>query len=229
MQTEGYGGWLFGAANGYTNRANSANALSPSKAFADVLRAAERYYSRKQQDAVFRISPLADAEADGLLDQAGYTRGRAALVMIAEIEANEVSTEVQIRSDLTDDWLRHFSHAKGLGRVESDQHRNILSRITGATGFATLTVDDVPIGFGLAVVDLPFAGLFDIVVSPRFRGGGKGNAIVSTLLGWAATRKARKAHQQVHEDNGAAISLYSRNGFAPAYRYHYRLRKTSST
>ncbi len=115
MQTEGYGGWLFGAANGYTNRANSANALSPSKPFADVLRAAERYYSRKQQDAVFRISPLADAEADGLLDQAGYTRGRAALVMIAEIEANEVSTEVQIRSDLTDDWLRHFSHAKGLG------------------------------------------------------------------------------------------------------------------
>ena len=57
-------GWVLRLSEGYTKRANSANALCPSGSFADTRKLAERFYARHGQPAIFRLSPLAGPAAD---------------------------------------------------------------------------------------------------------------------------------------------------------------------
>jgi len=224
QQTQRFGGWQFGAAGGYSNRVNSANALSPSRAFADVLQTADLFYTQRRQPTIFRITPLAGDDADRRLDQEGFSRITPSLVMTADLVTPRAFSDVEIVDGFTDAWLDDVGRAKGLDAEASGQHRRILSRIPASTGYATLKIDGEAVGFGLIVVDPPFAGLFDIIVTPTCRGSGKGGRIVSALLAWAKHRGADKAFLQVHQANAAAVKLYEKYGFSTAYGYHYRLR-----
>ncbi len=224
LETQMFGGWQFGADGGYSNRVNSANALAPSRPFAEILRAADLFYAQRRQPTIFRITALAGDAADQYLDQQGFSKITPSLVMTADLETFQASADVKIIDGFSDVWLHDVGRAKGLDAEASGQHRRILSRIAASTGYATLMIDDAAVGFGLVVVDPPFAGLFDIVVTPACRGSGKGSLIVSALLAWAKDRGAEKAFLQVHEANAAAVKLYEKHGFSTAYDYHYRLR-----
>ena len=71
-QTVLHRGWVFRLSGGYTKRANSVNALVPGAPFDGVREAAAALYARHGLPAVFRISPLAPAEADQELADSGY-------------------------------------------------------------------------------------------------------------------------------------------------------------
>lgn len=67
------GDWLLRSAAGYTKRANSANALQPTARLTlPLLREIEAHYARQQLPCIFRLSPLADASVDALLQAQGY-------------------------------------------------------------------------------------------------------------------------------------------------------------
>ena len=74
------------------------------------------------------------------------------------------------------------------------------------------------------VVDGDIVGLYDIFSAvPR---QGHGERLCRALLALAHAQGARQAYLQVGSDNEVAKRLYSRMGFAFAYRYHYRSPET---
>lgn len=57
--------------------------------------------------------------------------------------------------------------------------------------------------------------LVSMYVRPRARGRGVGEALVATVIGWAAARNATSVHLWVTEANSHARGLYERCGFTP--------------
>jgi GNAT superfamily N-acetyltransferase len=86
-------------------------------------------------------------------------------------------------------------------------------------GLAVARVDDV--ASGIAAYDRDWVGFRSIEVSPAHRRRGLGLAVMAALLDWGAERGATTAYLQVLGDNGAALALYDRLGFATHHAYRY--------
>jgi ribosomal protein S18 acetylase RimI-like enzyme len=79
------------------------------------------------------------------------------------------------------------------------------------------------VGYGLAVADRGYLGLFDLVIVPERRGQGFGRDLALTLTHWGREAGAGVAYLQVREENAPARRLYATLGFEVAYGYHYRI------
>jgi N-acetylglutamate synthase len=227
-------GWVFRCADGYTKRANSANAVAPTGAFSEVQTAAAAFFEARRQPVIFRLTPLAQHEADATLEAAGYTPLDPSLVMNLPLdEMNMAGTKGHV-SDIRIDpapsaaWRDGFSAANGVSSTRRLLHDNILESIRPQAGFATFYVSGAPVGYGLAVTENGVTGLFDIVVSIAARGRGVGRALTLALLQWGRNAGANEAYLQVMADNTVARNLYESLGFTEAYRYHYRIKQSPS-
>jgi len=219
-----FGGWIFREAGGYTKRANSANALRPDRDFDEVRGEAERFYARAGLPAIFRVTPLADAEADERLADAGYRRADETAVEALPLSRRaEVDQGVRLRFSADDDWSEGFALANGVPPARRALHDRILASISAPAARAEISVDGRGVAFGLAVLDRGCLGLFDIAVAPAFRRRGLARRVISALLGWGAAEGATKAYLQVMIANEPARALYHDIGFHEIYRYHYRL------
>ena len=78
-------GWQVRYAEGYTKRANSANAVEPSARFGVVKPLAEIFYRAHRQPVIFRLTPLSGDDAEPLLVRSGYERIDPTQVMIAKL------------------------------------------------------------------------------------------------------------------------------------------------
>ena len=78
------------------------------------------------------------------------------------------------------------------------------------------------VGAGFVVVERGWAGVFGMGTAPAARRRGVASAILYALARHACVSGATQLYLQVEEGNAAARALYSRAGFAAAYRYHYR-------
>jgi ribosomal protein S18 acetylase RimI-like enzyme len=76
------------------------------------------------------------------------------------------------------------------------------------------------VAVGIAVEADGLVGLFCLAVDPARRRAGLGTALVRSLL---AASGASVAYLQVEENNAPAVALYTRLGFAEAYRYCHRI------
>ncbi|CAH1671034.1 MULTISPECIES: GNAT family N-acetyltransferase [unclassified Chelatococcus] len=225
------GGWLFRLTDGYTKRANSANALVAGASFAGVLAAAEAVYGRHGLPAVFRLSPLAPPEADRQLEAAGYRHFDPSIVLRMPLDGAPASCirlgapdgPVEITTKPSAAWLAGFATANEVSASRRRSHDGILESIAMPAAFATLRDRGEPIGFGLAVHERAAVGLFDIVVAPAHRGRGHGRALVAALVARGRQAGADHAYLQVRAENDGARRLYDRIGFREAYRYHYRI------
>ena len=222
-RTIAVGGWALRLSDGYTKRANSANALSPSSPFDKVREAAERLYREEGLPPIFRISPLAGDDADVSLAEAGYQQVEPSLVITVPLDTELDCGAGEISAAPSREWLDGYARASGLAEGIREKHAAILGRIRTPAAFVTLRRDGEPVGYGLAVYDLEVIGLFDIVVSPGLRGCGHGRALTGELMNWARRMGARTAYLQVHRSNAPALGLYGSLGFSEAYGYHYRV------
>lgn len=73
-----------------------------------------------------------------------------------------------------------------------------------------------------AVLNGGWAGIWAMVTRSTHRGRGLAGGIITSLLGWAYDKGARRAYLLVAESNTAALRAYERAGFAPLTRYRFR-------
>jgi N-acetylglutamate synthase len=218
------GGWVLRYAKGFTRRANSANALAPSVPFRSIRPLVEIFYRSHHQPVVFRLTPLAGADPDRLLEAAGYVAADPTLVMVARLpDSGALPPDVQIEAEASEEWRLGFAAVKAVPATQRAIHDRIIAAIDAPAAFAVIRHEGQPIAYGLAVADRGVVGLFDIVVSPEARRKGAGNRITAALLAWGRAQGAMGAYLQVLAENRAAIALYSSLGFEEAYTYHYRV------
>jgi N-acetylglutamate synthase len=223
-QTVFCGGWVFRLSDGLTNRANSANPLAPASPFSEVKTAAEEFYTRRSLPTVFRLSPLADDQADHVLEVSGYTFCHPAIVMVGPTLNSKRVTNVTVSAFPDLDWLDGVANAKGLTGNFRESHDILVSSISLPVAFATARDRHGPLGYGFAVIDRGMAGLFDVIVLSAAQGRGYGAMLASALLKWAHLHGASRCYLQVAADNLPTIAMLSKGGFREVYRYHYRIR-----
>jgi ribosomal protein S18 acetylase RimI-like enzyme len=233
-----YGGWVFRLGGGYTKHANSANALgerhemragsinayTPARDFLAVRQEAERFYAAHCQPTIFRLSPLAGADADPVLAAAGYEKLDPSTVMTAPLDFARAEPGVTLTPTPTPAWLNWIVAAQGVAPSHRAIHDRIVQAIALPTAFATVHVGATVAGFGLGVGERGAVGLYDIVIRPEFRGRGFGRAITRALMQWGREGGASSAYLTVFDANRVALALYETLGFRPAYPYHYRRR-----
>jgi N-acetylglutamate synthase len=223
LQTLMVSGWAMRLSGGFTKRANSANALSPCGSFEEVMTVAEALFASQGLPAIFRISPLAPAEADLALDAAGYKYFDPSLFMTAPLDGRGLKNTTEIDAQPSEEWLEGFALANGVESALRQSHDAIVRLIALPSAFVTIRDSGKPIGFGLGVYERGMVGLFDIVVTPDARGRGVGRALTEAILGWGKDSGAQRAYLNVRRANDVAMKLYSSLGFSEAYTYHYRI------
>jgi ribosomal protein S18 acetylase RimI-like enzyme len=226
-------GWQLRLADGYTQRANSANAIAQvdELPLAQIL-AVEAHYAAQGQPSVFRLASFCTtARTDAALAERGYRYHDVSLVMAADLaDANIAATASPARCHFLADaaeWLVHYqaiSGAKGPGQAT---HLRMLRAIAHPCGFAVIQ-DGAgrPLCCGLGVVVGSHLGLFDIVTRPDHRQQGLGEALCRSLMAWGRLQGAGQAFLQVVAANAGAVHLYERLGFRRRYHYWYRSRPT---
>ena len=218
-------GWIFRRANGYTKRANSACAVAAQRVFSSTLDHAETFYASFGSATIFRMTPLAGAEPDRMLENRGYRVVDETIVKTTPLSgAYARDPSVQIGSACSDIWETGYADAHALDEGQRQAHRAILDGIAPLpTAFAQVHDGDRAIAFGLGVIERGSLGLFDIVTVPDARRKGAARKLVAGLMNWGSTQGARAAWLGVIADNEKALPLYEQFGFRECYRYHYRV------
>ena len=232
------GDWVLRASGGYTKRANSANALGESRAFPanaiadekpkrdfrEIIAEVEGFYAASRQPTIFRITPLADPEADCFLAAAGYDFLDPCTTMVAPLDDARANAEIQIELHVSSAWLDRAAATKGVDTSHRAAHDLIVRSIRSPVAFTTAFLAGAAAGFGLGVVGDAAIGLFEIAVRSDCRGRGLGRDITRGLMAWGRSQGAAAAYLQVLDANRPAIRLYESLGFRAAYSYHYRRR-----
>ena len=100
--------------------------------------------------------------------------------------------------------------------------RYILAHMTApeeAAVWKAVDDDGTIVGFCVADIeedgDAPFGVVCDVLVSPTFRGGGAGGALLSTAIGWLRGQGVRDIYLESGKDNHAAHRFFEKRGFHP--------------
>ena len=173
-----YDGWVLRFSNGFTRRANSVTPLYPSvePALAKVYYC-ENLYAREDRPAIFRLTTLGDASSlDRTLAERGYERQETARVLHRTLGPGIVASGPGFSLVPLASFLATYTELTGLkGHLEGSGldpqtavklHGSVLRAIRAETVFGTLADAGRPVACGMAVVEGPLAGLFDIVTRP---------------------------------------------------------------
>ncbi len=224
-----FDGWVLRANGGYTRRANCANPLYPGELpLAEKIAACERYYRQQGLPVIFKLTPASQpAGLDAALEQRGYAHEADTVVQTLSLQPGAFSPDpaVSLSGQLEDEWFAAFNRLGGSNPAQQEQHARILRAIQPARAYAALRVAGQIAACGLAIVQEGYAGFFDVLVDRELRRQGLGLRLMGSLLAWGQAQGARTAYLQVMQDNQAALNLYARLGFTPAYPYWYRVKK----
>jgi ribosomal protein S18 acetylase RimI-like enzyme len=208
-----------------SKRLNSVNPLDPGDTDNIEQRVAHaiqrfRAYGRPP---VFRLSPLAPKALDTYLDELGWARFDESLVMLADLEAIDLSGAID-QMPLQDS--ERYVDAALLVQKEDPAAKpgllEVINAIRPAKGLFVIEEEDEPVSTAICVHDGALAGLFNIATLADRRRKGYGRMIVISSIKWAIQHGAKRGWLQVEADNAGAIALYEKIGFTEAYRYAYR-------
>jgi len=224
-----YDGWLPRWAASKVRRARSINVIGVSRLPLDEkLAFCQGLYARAGQPMIFRItssSPTPDLDA--ALGARSYHRTDTTDVMTAAIPAHlPAATPAGLGYEL----ISHDAFAAVTGALRAyalehiQEHARRLQTISVPTlPLLARTSDGTPAAAGLAVIEGPYAGLFDLVVDARMRRRGYGRALARNLMARAHAMGAGVAYLQVEAANTTARTLYESLGFTDLYAYWYRV------
>jgi ribosomal protein S18 acetylase RimI-like enzyme len=229
FETQVADGWILRFAKGYSKRANAATPLVPGVTLDEALidHIVAQYEARRIRPT-FRLTSLEASGVDERLANRGFVEIEPTYGMVAELPGDfgeDIGDEssVQFEASVNPRWVRAAASAYGGDKADDSILIEIVSRIRHPAAFATLSLDEQPAAWGLAVAERGYVGLYDIVVSPDLRGLGLSRTMVMNLMRWGAKSGASRAYLQVRESNEVARALYRSLGFADAYRYTHRV------
>jgi GNAT superfamily N-acetyltransferase len=220
VEVERLGDWLLRAAEGWTNRANSALPLG--EAGTPLAEAAEicRHWYRERGLLPKITVPLpVRRDVARHLEEAGWTAQPLVLVQSAPltslIDAGP-TTQTQLRERPSAEFL-DVIRARKAALPGSAEH--VLTSVP-AVRFAEARQEDgtlLAISRGAVVEGWLHIGLVEVVPTARRRG--LGLATTAALAGWARDLGATRAFLQVEETNEAAARMYGRLGFSTHHTY----------
>lgn len=218
-------GWRLRFSGGYTKRANSINALTPSaEAHPSTIARLEAAYRDRGQPAIWRLSPLAPPAIGAILADRGYRTIERSLLQVCHLRGDTVvHPEVRIHARPTAAWIDAFSTYSPVRSEHRDTMKAMLTSIASPVGFAIVEEQDQPVAMAIGAVSGDHMGLFDVLVMPHARRRGLARKITESLYAWALGHGARFAYLQVVASNEAAMPLYAAQGFRTVYEYEYHV------
>ena len=227
---DGY--WVWRAARGYSNRANSIHCLDP----ADDADAAERIarfsemFTRHGLTPVYKTSPLTAPGVTAILDALEWDCYEPSKVMRMEMRTREwaVHHHTALFDAIDPQWRLAQAEMSGYSEYTIESVRLIIERIAcDSRGIIVYDTDGVPAAAALAGVANGIAIFGNVVSRPSHRGQGFGRAAMAAALNWSRDVGAVAAGIQFFAHNAPAQSLYSSLGFADSYDYNYRRPKVA--
>jgi ribosomal protein S18 acetylase RimI-like enzyme len=228
LQTVLFDGWVLRFSGGATKRSNSINPLySSSIPLEEKIESCEKVYSSRNLKTVFKMTEEANPqELDEILEAKGYEKNSPTSVQALSISYfnPEPCGMKSISQELKDDWADCFTDFAGIEQAQKPAYREILQHIFLKRCFLTISLNEKPVCCGLGVIDGAYLGIFDIAVSPKYRGWGFGRLAMEGILEWGKMNCAETAFLQVFLGNTLALKLYRKMGFKEAYKYWYRIK-----
>lgn len=232
-----YDGWILRASGTDTRRANSVTTMLASRLpLAEKIRFCEEWYAAHCQPPVFRLTEFSSPpELDLLLAQRGYTREVQTCVMTLDLSAESAVREVDVPPGahiVERDEEQGLRDAHVLKHVEGEQQARDARRQAlwkGRQLFVSLRTHHGLAATGMARLEDGHLGIFNMRTAEKARRKGYASMLVSYLLLWGQAQGAAAAFLQVEESNAAAVSVYRKFGFAPAYRYWHRVAPKADT
>ena len=170
------------------------------------------------------MTPFAQPpELEETLARAGYGRFEDTAVEAAPL-APIAKPRAVIDMPL-DEWVQAIGELRGSTQAQRSGHLARLNVLPLPARPVVLLRGEAIVATGLAVVEGPWAGLFDILTAESERRHGHARSIVTGLLAIAWDLGARHAYLQVAAGNEAARRLYRQFGFVERYQYWYRGRE----
>jgi ribosomal protein S18 acetylase RimI-like enzyme len=227
LRTLHYDGWLLRSTGGDSRRVNSVNVLEPSTLpLAEKIMTAEAIYARWGRKAIFRLTPLAEAEIDDLLVARGYTVNAPTFVQVAATKPFAVAERVRLFDRAEAAWTTAALQMRGL----SGEPATAFVAQHGAVGIETAwaLVEDKgrAAAVGAVGIERGWAGLHGIYVSSWARRQGLARLVSEALIGHAHAKGASQAWLQVEQNNAPALPLYESLGFRTLYAYHHRVQRS---
>ena len=221
-------GWVLRFAGGATKRSNSVNPVyESSMPVEDKIKICEEIYSSKNLKTVFKMTGhTKTTDLDMILENMGYEKNTIVSVQTLSVDTFNVEPfESKIISDeFKDDWADCFMDFAGIEQDQRPAYKEILRHVFLKKCFLTINLKGKPVCCGLGILDGRFLGIFDIAVSPEYRGWGFGRLAMEGILGWGKEQNANTAFLQVFHDNSLALKLYKKMGFQEIYQYWYRVK-----
>ncbi len=220
-------GWLLRFSEGYTKRANSIHPLFPSTHdLATKIAFCEALYASCGLPLIFKITATSQPpHLDESLADQGYQIVSPTLLQTCVLTPSHDAPYMEGTPTLTKAWLKAYQTLDPVPARHHDALEKTLRQIPFPTWYASLMGGDgAIIAVGLAVLQPPRLGLFNIVVDESQRGQGLGRQIMTRLLAWGRKEGAQYAYLQVSADNHAAIHLYASLNFKTQYQYWYRIK-----
>jgi len=227
LQTLLYDGWVICMSDGYTKRANSVNPVYRSEG--DVERKiahCEALFHRNHLRPTYKITPfVSPTNLDAMLEARGYRSIDATSVQTLPLDSLDTPSvrTVTFETLFSPVWLAQYCELCGISMDNRKTYASMLKRLVPNACYATMHHAGEPVGFGLAVIEDGYMGLFDIIIAPSHRDCGLGRQLMLNLLHAGRAQGARQAYLQVVLSNTPALRLYASLGFTEAYRYHYRV------
>ena len=218
-------GWLLPFDSGTVSRAKTALPLrhvAPGPGPALVERIEARYHAHGLPPA-FRLpdAPCFDAMREALAHR-GYGACKATVTQIGHAQAmGKLAAGAPAALDAAPDagWESVFL-GPGFDPVDGASRVRALSRASG-TLFASVRENGRTVAAGAIAFGHGWASVHGMRTEQAARGRGLAGRVLAGLAQAALARGVERVFLQVEAGNAAALSLYRRAGFSPAWRYAY--------
>lgn len=235
LQEQVLQGWRLRFANGYTKRANSANASTEAAHLGpEQIDSVEAAYHQRGLPPIFRLTSLPESsQMDEALARRGYRLVDPSWVMAAALPNAPLQNEspanpqnVQADWRLVSDaqtWLHSFDDISGAKAASQVTHLQMLQAIDGPCAHALLGPQAQALSCGLGVMTHGLLGLFDIATRVDARRQGLARQVCKGLMAWGQQAGATHVYLQVLASNTQAMALYESLGMRCQYQYAYRV------
>jgi ribosomal protein S18 acetylase RimI-like enzyme len=215
-ETAEIGGWLLRYAEGFSRRANSVLALTAPEGGTDAaISAVEAWYGARGARPLVVLAGPVTKRLDEELATRGWEAEAETVVMTKPLRETAYDGEAVVVDAPSEALLEQL----GSGTPE------IAAAVFGSgegRGYAEIRRGGALAARGRGAIAGDLAAITSIGTLPAFRRQGLGTEVLHALEAWGYAAGARRAALQVESDNGPAIAMYGRLGYAERYRYWYR-------